>query len=261
MRAAPIHSLPCAFVFSAVLLGTALIQTSTFAHEPDDPEDHTYRPGYDPDSNRSEQYGAIEFRIGPYLPQVDKELGSSPYEATFGPNPSVTVGLEGDYQVLRIPYFGTLGPGLGIHWFRRGGIAEFTSGDPGSAHKNSLWIIPMYAVGVLRVDVFRRAFHIPLVPYIKGGLAWSLWSSRDAGSVSVVDGEKAKGSSLGLQYQVGLMLHLNPISPQTAIDMDNSSGINHSYIFAEWWASDVDSFGKGMQTGDATWVAGVALEF
>jgi hypothetical protein len=150
---------------------------------------------------------------------------------------------------------------LGIHWFRRGGIAEFTSGDPGSAHKNSLWIIPMYAVGVLRIDIFRRAFNVPLVPYIKGGLAWSLWSSRDAGSVSVVDGEKAKGSSIGLQYQVGLMIHLNPISPQTAIDMDNSAGVNHSYLFAEWWASDVDSFGAGMQTGDATWVAGVALEF
>jgi len=261
VKAAHIHSLPCAFVFSAFLLGTVLTQTHSFAHQSDAPGYHEHPAGHTADHHRSGQRGAVELRIGPYLPQVDEELSSAPYEATFGSNPSVTVGLEGDYQALRIPYLGTLGPGFGIHWFRRGGIAEFTSGDPGSAHKNSLWIIPMYAVGVLRVDIFRRAFNVPLVPYVKGGLAWSLWSSRDAGSVSVVDGEKAKGSSIGLQYQVGLMIHLNPISPQTAIDMDNSAGVNHSYLFAEWWASDVDSFGAGMQTGDATWVAGVALEF
>jgi hypothetical protein len=57
------------------------------------------------------------------------------------------------------------------------------------------------------------------------------------------------------------MLHLNPLAPQMAADMDNSTGVNDAYLFAEWWVSDVDSFGKGMQIGVNTWMVGVAIEF
>jgi hypothetical protein len=222
---------------------------------------HEHRLGYEPADHRSPQNAAFEFRFGPYVPNVDSGLNSTPYEDSFGTKPSVSFGIEGDYQFLRIPYVGTLAPGLGWHWFRKNGIAEFTDGTAGSAHKNNLWIMPMYLVGVLRVDVLSKRFHIPLVPYIKGGLAWSIWESRDAGSVSEAQGLKARGSSLGLQYQLGLMLHLNPLSEQTAADMDASSGVNNAYLFVEWWASDVDSFGSGMQTGDSTWTAGLAIEF
>jgi nitroreductase len=45
----------------------------------------------------------------------------------------------------------------------------------------------MYAVVVLRVDVFAKEFKIPVVPYLKGGLALGLWESRDASEVSDAD--------------------------------------------------------------------------
>lgn len=247
---------------SLVLLSS--LSTPAFAHQVDAPGDHHHGTlEYDYTQNRSPQYAALELRFAPYLPNVDRNLGgATPYEDSFGTKPGFSVGFEGSWQALRIPHFGSLGPGLGVHWFRKSGIAEFTSGDPGSAHPNSFWILPMYGVAVLRVDVLARDFRIPLVPYVKGGLAWALWESRDAGKVSVAaDGRKARGLETGLQLQAGLMVQLNPLQPQWAADMDNSSGVNSAYLFLEWWMSDVDSFGSGMQVGTDTWVAGLALEF
>jgi hypothetical protein len=89
-----------------------------------------------------------------------------------------------------------------------------------------------------------------------------LWESRDARSVSeAAEGDKARGIETGLQAQLGLMLHLNPLSPQAAVDMDAASGVNNAYLFAEWWISSVNSFGSGMQVGTNTWMAGLAVEY
>lgn len=244
------------------------ISSNASAHQVDAPGDHrhgTYE--YDYTKNRSKQWAAFELRFGPYKPRVDSEFsGVTPYEDAFGSKASFSVGFEGSFQALRIPYFGTLGPGLGIHWFRKSGIAQFEPGAPPeigeSQHENSLWILPMYGVAVLRVDVLARELRFPLVPYAKGGFAWAFWESRDAGSVSVGDdGKKARGIETGLQAQLGLMFLLNPLAPQAAIDMDNHSGINNAYVFAELFLSDVDSFGSGMQVGAQTWFAGLALEY
>ncbi len=252
-----------------IAVGSALISLTPLAsaHQEDSFSTHApHDPLSDPNAYRSPQYGVFEFRMGPYIPNIDDEFSNdTPYEDVFGTKPSVTFGVELDYQALRIPYLGTLGPGVGWHWFYNSGVAPFDeAGEPNpkpSAHKNSIWVMPMYAVAVFRADVLSRELNIPLVPYVKGGFAWSLWQSQDAGKISRVDGEKATGWSYGLQYQLGIMFHLNPIAPQTAIGMDNASGVNNAYIFAEWWASKVDSFGSGISTGAATWVAGVALEF
>ena len=73
--------------------------------------------------------------------------------------------------------------------------------------------------------------------------------------------EKARGLETGLQAQLGLMFHLNPLAPQAAADMDNSAGVNNAYLFGELWLSDINSFGSGMQVGTTTWVAGLALEY
>ncbi len=246
------------------IAATLLVTSSGYCHQADAPGDHTHGVlDYDYTRNRSPQYAAIELRFAPYRPRVDSEFdGATPYEDSFGTKPGFSVGAEGSWQVLRIPHFGSLGPGLGVHWFRKSGIAEFTSGDCCSAHPNSFWILPMYGVAVLRVDVLAQDLRFPIVPYAKGGFAWALWESRDAGSVSVAaDGRKARGIETGYQVQLGLMLHLNPLHPQWAIDMDTSSGVNNAYLFAEWWYSDINSFGQGMQVGTNTWSAGLALEF
>ena len=119
----------------------------------------------------------------------------------------------------------------------------------------------MYAALVFRMDVLKRDFRIPFVPYAKLGLSVNIWNARDGGKVSTADNEIGKGLELGWTAQLGMMIHLNPFSQQGSADMDASSGVNDAYLFAEWWYSNVNSFGNGMQVGSSTLCAGVAVEF
>jgi len=254
----------------AVLLATSWCSVA-IAHEADDPHRHREKavdPRFDADRYRTNRYGAFEFRVGPYLPQVDSDLSGTPYEDSFGDKPSISVGLEADFQILHIPHLGSLGPGIGLHYSRRSGKALF--GDPEvdtpnagerSAHPHSLWLMPMYAVAVFRLDLFKRDFNIPIVPYAKGGFAMGLWEARDASELSEAEGVKGRGLETGLQFQLGGMLYLNPLAPQAALDMDNSTGVNDAYLFVEWWKSDLNSFGKGLQMGTSTWMAGITVEY
>ena len=251
-----------AFLTLAVLLVTPQLQ----AHEADSPIPRA-RPRSSPpdrDDLGSKRYGAFEFRFSPYVPAVDREFGSStPYRDAFGKRPAWAFGIEGDWQIFHIPHVGSLGPAIAWHFLTRKGTAEFT--DPNtteeSAHPQRFWAMPMYAAIVFRLSVLKKDFSIPLVPYAKLGFAANLWQARDAGSLSVANGVKARGLETGWTSALGLMVHLNPLSPQSAADMDASVGVNDAYLFAEWWYSDVDSFGKGMQVGASAVAAGLMIEF
>ena len=39
------------------------------------------------------------------------------------------------------------------------------------------------------------------------------------------------------------------------------TGINAAYVFGEFFTSDIDSFGSGMQVGADSWVLGLAFEY
>jgi len=222
---------------------------------------------YGPNTTRdgSPQIGAVEARFGAYNPRVDKSVpNGTPYADTFGTKTRYMVGLEGDWQVLRIPHLGTLGPGLGWGYTRASGLARLTS-DPEtiSGEQTSLTIMPIYLVAVLRADVFAREYGIPLVPYAKLGMGTALWWSSDGGDQAYADGVKGSGISFGPQYALGGMFLLDILDQQTARDADVSLGINNSYIFGEWYGSELDAFGsnKRLNAGANTWVVGLAIEF
>lgn len=264
-------SSPLCSRFTPWVLGAAALLTTAraSAHQADDEHYHeTKRPRSHPEKYQSKRYGALEFRLGVYRPRVDSEFeGATPYEDAFGDKRPLSFGLEADWQVYQIPFVGSIGPGVGAQWFSRRSTAPFTTPQEGpSAHPDRLWMVPMWAVLVLRVDVLKRQLRIPFVPYIKGGLGMGFWEARDAKEVSTAldpSGNTVKGHGFetGLQLQVGGMIHLNPLLPQMALDMDSSSGVNDAYLFGEWWYSDVDSFDKGMQIGTSTWTFGLAIEF
>ena len=214
----------------------------------------------------SPQYGALEIRFGRYVPNVDSSLpgGATPFRDTFGTGNRYTVGLEVDWQLIRIPHLGTLGPGLGWSYTNASGKAHLTA-DPSvlSGEDTSLNVMPFYLVGVLRADFLARDFGIPLVPYGKLGLGYALWWASDGGTTARNDGVLGRGVSYGPQYGVGLMFLLDELDPQTARDADNSLGINNSYIFGELYGSDLSGFGakNRMNVGANTWAVGLAIEF
>jgi hypothetical protein len=212
----------------------------------------------------SSQIGLVEARFGPYNPNVDKSVSGSPYKDTFGDSTRYMLGLEGDWQLLRIPHLGTLGPGLGWGYTRSSGYARLTS-DPGqlSGEKTALTIMPIYLVAVLRADVLPREFGIPIVPYAKLGLGTAFWWSTDGGETAYAGNVKGTGISYGPQYALGGMFLLDVLDQTTARDADVSLGINNSYLFAEWYGSELDAFGsnKRLNVGANTWVVGLAIEF
>lgn len=251
---------------SAVLV--ALTPSWALSHPDDDPEyeerQRLHAPLRGQDSYRSPQYAALEVRFGPYRPHVDSEFNGSatPFANSFGSGESIMGGIEADYQFLRIPHLGTLAGGFGFSYVQYQADAPFADGSGASKHPMGLWIMPFSGLGVLRVDVLARDMSIPLVPYVKAGLVYALWESRDASRTSQTEnGEKALGDELGLTANLGLMLELNFLAPQHAIDMDIASGVNHAYAFGEWAFSSVDTFGTGMQVGSSTWVLGLAIEY
>ena len=218
--------------------------------------------GFDRDRNYdSEQYAAIEARFGPYWPNVDEEVTGAPFDDTFGKK-RYAFGLQIDWQILRIPYVGTLGPGVGASWVRYSAAAKFADGSGTSAQNTRLWILPVWGVGVLRVDVLAKNWQIPFVPYGKLGMVYALWGCSTGDTrCRAEDGTLGRGSEIGTMWAAGLMLLLDWMDPESAREMDNSVGVNNSYFFGELSSSDVDSFGDGMQVGTDTWTLGLAFEF
>jgi hypothetical protein len=215
-------------------------------------------------SSESPQNGAFEARFGPYTPRVDSSVEGTPFKDAFGDGKRYMFGLEADWQIIRIPHLGTLGPGLGWGYTRATGFARLTAQpDTLSGEETALSIMPFYLVGVLRADVFMREAGVPIVPYAKLGMGYALWWASDGGTTANQDGVSGKGVSYGPQYALGAMFLLDILDQQTARDADNGLGINNSYVFGEWYASELDAFGssKRLNVGANTWVIGLAIEY
>jgi len=210
----------------------------------------------------SPQNYAFELRFGPYRPNVDDGVTGTPFADTFGSKPRYLLGVELDWQALRIPYFGSLGPGAGIGYTTISAGAPYTNGEGRSEQKTTLKILPMYAVAVLRVDVLARETAVPLAAYAKGGIGYALWWAMDDGDIERYQGEIGKGTSFGYNFGLGGMLLLDAIDRRGAVEMDSSSGINNAYLFLEYYVSNLDGFGGDrMNVGTDTWMLGLTLEY
>jgi hypothetical protein len=210
----------------------------------------------------SSQSMAFELRFGPYSPRVDESSSTPVYDDFFGDKTRFMFGLEVDYQVWRAPHVGTLGVGLGWGYTRLSGANKPPNPDQAPDteidQKSTLNIMPMYGVGVLRIDVLSRELGIPLVGYGKFGLAYALWWINDGRGVARdAEGIPAKDHSVGTQAALGAMFLLDVLEPSAGKELDSAAGINNSYVFLEWSVSDYD----GMNVGSNTWVTGLAAEF
>lgn len=219
--------------------------------------------GYDEHSYETPQEASFELRFGPYLPRVDDEFGGSgPFERHFGDENRYLLGFEGDWQLLKIPYVGTLGPGVGFGVVSMDGKTFRSNGEPAD-QRTSLSILPMYAVGVLRIDTLAQETPVPLALHAKFGLGYALWWTDDGVGLSRdANGVTGEGASYGYQGALGLLLLLDAFDSVAARDLDSTFGVNNSYLFLEAYYSDLDGFGSGdqMQMGTTTWMLGLALE-
>lgn len=212
----------------------------------------------------SPQSMAVELRIGPYRPNIDEEFageGPSPFETHFGKGRRWLLGFEVDWQLLRLKDIGSLGPAFGWGITSMSGEG-FTDEKQATKAKTSLGIMPMHASAVLRIDAIAQNTPVPFSPYAKAGLGYALWWTSDGEKLErAVDGTKGSDTSYGYVWALGGMLMLDVFNQGAAANLDSTYGINHSYLFVEWFNSDLDGFNSGkMQVGVNTWIAGITLE-
>ena len=213
----------------------------------------------EPRQLESNQKFAFELRFGPYRPAIDDPFPQQkPYETVFGSDARLAFGLELDWQVLRIPFVGTLGPGIGWGYTHMSAPALFNTGEE-SAEETNLAIMPMYGVAVLRVDELARRTAVPLVGYAKAGLGYGIyWTGNDQET-------QRRGNTWGTHFALGGMFLLDVIDRRSAVEIDNEWGVNNTYLFVEWMVSNLDDF-KGprdrsaMHIGTNTWMLGLAFE-
>jgi hypothetical protein len=114
---------------------------------------------------------------------------------------------------------------------------------------------------VLRVDVLQRRYGIPFVLTGKLGVARASWWSANRPPYDNQKTHRDSGSAQGLTWAIGAMFDLGFLEPSRAKHMDAISGINHMYLFWEWYQLKLDDFGRGVnQVGDSTWAMGIAVD-
>ena len=256
---------------------------------------------------RSPQHFAFELKFGPYSPDIDSTPGlkGKPFSdlfvgqdsENFGKRPAgaLLTTLEFDWQIFR--GFGSLGLAGSVGFMRRTTHGfqyaddDYTPCTPSrdfgctrSGDETSLNVMPLSLELVYRFDILAQRWHIPIVPYLKGGVAYYLWFIQNgAGSLANCDkrnpplmgtcldpntplkGERedAIGGTFGLVAHPGVALLLDVLEPGVARTMDVELGINHSYLFFELNYAWVTGFGSKtkMVLSDVTWNAGLAFEF
>lgn len=216
---------------------------------------------------------AFEVKAGPYLPAIGEapsEGGLVAWEEVYGDGRErVLVSIGGELQLARgslgtVSVGGTVGFAA---WQGRAQVRDanqfLVDGPRGSSTFN---LVPMTLTLGFRLDSIMDRTPVPLAPYIRGGLAYSLWwNTRDDGSLSRVEAEGeeqlAIGGKLGVVGTVGIALALNAIDRGSAGSLYASTGIRTTYLFFEGQAGWVDGFGDpGFDLSDITWFAGLMLE-
>lgn len=226
---------------------------------------------------------AIEARFGLYTPNVDSEFSTKkPQADVFGSKRRPMWQLEFDWEFLQ--EFGTLSLGGVIGYYKENaqackqtglkpdGTCPVVENDPSSGRSGdntSLRLIPLAMLLVYRLDEAAMHWKIPLVPYAKIGLNYTIWTINDGnGSVPYApndkgQGGKGQGGTMGWQAALGLSLQLDFLDPGASREFDADSGVNHTYAFFE--LDHVDGSGlyrkDVLRVGDNTWFAGLMFEF
>jgi hypothetical protein len=245
---------------------------------------------------QSSQHFAVELKFGSYSPDIDSSPGltGKPFSDLFQSQTGTSVGqrpggrlltsLEFDWQIFHWPKIGSLGLGATVGITHRTTHSfEFVMGGDGtmtscvvpmcvrSGDETALNVMPFTLEVVYRFDVLANRYHIPIVPYVKGGLGYYLWwMTNGSGDLSHAlnpnpDGsfDAAIGGTFGLVAHPGIALQLDILDATAARTIDNEIGINHSYLFAELAVAWITGFGASnkLVLSDTAWNAGIAFEF
>ena len=190
----------------------------------------------------------FEFHVGSYEPAIDEQFtNTTPYADVFGQESPLLFGFHTDRQLWQ--GFGSLAVGVGARYGSVSGKAQLEDGTA-SSDTTELHLLPLTASVVYRFDVLQNRVDIPLVPYGKAGLNYTLWwvfnGRGEVANSWGLDGEghTGAGGTMGWFASAGVQPHLDFFDAERAAEFDTESGVNNSYLFAEYTTSEVNDFGS-----------------
>jgi len=193
----------------------------------------------------SPEYFTLELRVGPYTPN------NSAFDETFddvGP----LLELEIDVIAHRIPDLVYFGLGATIGFSAYSGNAVNLAGEE-TSEETTLDILPLGLLAVARFDGLARRYSVPVILTAKLGYSWLHWSTATGGH------DEGDGWTQGIRYAGQIALDLDSLEPRAARALDEEWGINHSFLFFEYWG--FEKVNDSMELGDTTWIAGLGFVF
>lgn len=178
----------------------------------------------------SPEWGMFELKVGVYQPD-----GTDAFKNSFGDERGPWVGGEIDVTPLRIPYLGLFGGGVAVGWASYTGKTVNAISGELTDEPSTLSVFPLSPMLVLRIDVLARELRTPLIFTGKAGMDVVPWRSEKGGQ------SDGSGVSFGFRWALQMALELDFLEPRSARSLDNTWGINHSYLFFELFGSTADT--------------------
>lgn len=192
----------------------------------------------------SDQWFALELRLGPYQP------GNSPwFKNVFGGDHGWMLNGELDVTVLHLPYVGQLNVAGGFGWAKYDAKAFGSDANTREGEKTEFILFPLHALGVLRVDSLARHTVVPLTFAGKLGYEAVRWKAETGGK------SDGSGFNQGLRWAAQAAFELDFFDRGTARRLDEDWGVNHTYFLFEYYESRT----KG--TGDRNFTIGLGAQF
>jgi hypothetical protein len=192
----------------------------------------------------------VELRGGPYGPDFkDNPAFENYYQGDVGP----FLGLQLSYIALRLPELAYLTFGGGFGWADYSGKAREIATRERVSEDTNLTILPLSAIAALRVDAMARRLKVPFIFTGKVGFQWVHWNT------STGENDDASGWSVGFLWGAQLALDLDLFERAAARSMDEEWGINHSFLFFEFY--DFIPTADSLELGDTSWLLGLGFNF
>ena len=214
-------------------------------------------------SGQSEKNTTVTLQGASYLPQIDDEFVAGegqtrPYERVFKNDAPVMFAFQAERHLFQ--RLGILSIGGGIGYWNVEGKAE--SQDSNVNESTEMTLRPLSVHLSYRFDYFKQDF--PLIPVVKGGLSYYLWTIYDgSGEVARFNtGEEASGGTFGWHYSIGLHFLLDALDREMAWAFDRDAGVNHSYLTFEYQVAVIDDFRdpNSFRLGNDSFFFGLALD-
>jgi hypothetical protein len=236
---------------AALVLTVALAPLPARAESPESPEPTaaTVEQSAEPARDAPRDF-FLELNLGSFTPEMDG-----------------TAGLAGGFRRSRWSF------GAELDWLLWRPLGSFSlafaadygsvTGQASSDPTTRLTTVPLRLLAVYRFDLFARSGGIPLVPFVKVGLAHTLWWATDgAGGIASLGERRALGGNWGYEVAAGLSLELNFIDPRLGRQLDAKVGIHSVSLQAQYVRITADNFGApGLNLTANTVQAGLGFEF